>query len=166
MNIDTLLDNIVTVVVASVAVNTWTMANFTKMVTVFKGIDRNNEPLHASYPIVYVHPLSKDTGYDRDKIVHMIGVTTGIYKDSSSTTNVTVAGFQGTATKTVYAGVALLEAFRKLVETAVKTVSTDTAIFIDSLEIAYDTVQNYPFFVAHMVFEFSKSICQGDDIFA
>ena len=166
MNIDTLLDNIVTDVVANVAVNTWTLANFTKMVNVFKGIDHDNEPLQASYPIVYVHPLSKDTGYDRDKIVHMIGVTAGIYKDSSTTTNVAVAGFEGTAIKTVYAGVALLEVFRKLVETAVKGAGTDAGMFIDGLEIAYDTVQNYPFFVAHMVFEFSKNICQGDDVFA
>lgn len=165
MNIDTLLDNIVTALSISSTINTWTMMNYTRMVTVYKGIDINNEPGESAYPIIYVHPLTKDTGYDKDKIVHEVGITCGIYKESSTTSNVEVDGFEGTATKVVYAGVALLEAFRKLIETAVLAADMNNMLG-NSLEIVYDTVKNYPFFIAHMVFELNQDLYQGSSVFA
>lgn len=170
MNIDTLLSSIMTGIAEDVAVNTWTMANFERMVTVCKGIDINNEPVAASYPIVHLFlppdPLAKETGYDREKIIHRVGITCGIYSDSSTTSEVAVDGFEGTATTVVFAGIALIEAFRKLVETAVVAVIEAAGLLVDNLEIGFETISSYPFFIAGMIVETNQELYQGSDVFA
>jgi len=67
---------------------------------------------------------------------------------------------------TEYAGVDNLEAFRKLVETAITGATLGTNLTISSLEVEYETIEHFPAFVAGMEFMMDIPQYQGDDSFA
>lgn len=162
MNINTLIDNLVTDIVSGYSINTWTMSNYSKMVNVYSGVDQRKPPDEISYPIIHIFPLSKNVGYSLEEKRHVIGITCGIYDETSTTTSVSVSGL-GNAVKTVYQGIANIESFRKLVETAAISVDCDN-MFTD-ISIDYETIEAFPYFFANMELTFYKDYCQGDNIF-
>jgi len=63
-----------------------------------------------------------------------------------------------------YDGVDKIEAFRKLVETAIVT-TVSSPQFIDSLSIEYEVIEYFPFFLASMEFSINEDYYQGDNVF-
>ena len=63
-----------------------------------------------------------------------------------------------------HAGIDHLEAFRKLVETAV-VAAIPTGSRIDLLTIEYETIEFFPFLLASMEFKIAEDYYQGDDVF-
>jgi hypothetical protein len=89
----------------------------------------------------------------------VVGITCGVYKDSVTTT----AYANGTLWE--YDGIDDLEAFRKLVETAVAAVVPDGS-WIDGLNIEYETIEFFPFLLASMEFSVMTPYHAGEDVFA
>jgi hypothetical protein len=164
LNIDTLVDILFDSCVADASLLSWCNTNYSSPQTIYKGIDLRNPPPQTDYPIIHIWPVNKVCGYSLGQKAHGIGVVCGVFDDTLSTetdTNLVV--------QKKYRGYARIEAFRKLVEDAVITElgsNTDTKeLFTDTLEISYETIDSFPFFLAVNMFIFNENYSQGEDVF-
>lgn len=155
-NMNTILQNYRDTIAANSALATWCTTNFSDTCTVYVG-DDIKDPHADESPMVVIWPLKKKTGTDEQEILHVFVVSCSIIKDSLTTTS----------NKKEYAGVQLLESFRKLVENAM-TGMTDAnrGGRIVSLDIDYDVVVGYPQMVCYMTVATGTPLEFGDDIFA
>lgn len=158
MNILTLLNSIRNAVHDDAAAQAWCTTNYARNHKVYVGIDTRKPPNEDEYPIVHIFLISKLGGYELEIQDHVIGVTCGIYDDDT----ITVAG---KANIVEYEGIEHIEEFRKLVEDAI--VGADLSnLRVDVLNIEYETVEFFPFFLASMEFKIVHDYAQGDDPFA
>jgi hypothetical protein len=155
MNMNTLLTTIRDAIHDNSATQTWCTANYTRNHKVYVGIDTREPPNEDAYPIVHLFPMNKIEGYSLEEQQHGMGVTCGIHNATLRTT--------GKTNVVEYTGMQDIETFRKLVEAAI----TGTAIAdirIDSLNIDYETVEFFPFFLANMEVNFVHDYAQGDGV--
>lgn len=156
MNITTLLDNIRDAVHDDSDTQSWCTTNYSQNQKVYVGIDERKPPDVDEYPIISLFPNIKDVGYSLEEEVHGISVVCGIYDTSLATT--------GKTNVVEYQGVSNLEAFRKYVETAiVGAVSIPQRI--DRLDIEYEVIEFFPFFLCSMEITVIDPYYQGDDAF-
>lgn len=164
MNIDTLVELLVDAIVASSEILSWCNTNYSSPHTIYKGIDLRKPPPQADYPIIHIWPINKMEGYSLPQQSHSFGIVTGIYDETQSSETDT-----NLVTVKKYQGLANIEAFRKLVESAVTTEidsNTNTVeLEIDTLEISYETIESFPFFLAVDIYICNKDYSQGDDAF-
>ena len=159
MNMTTLINLFRDAIKDNVTIGNWCTANYAKKQTLYKGVDQRNPPAETLYPIVHLYPVSKRVGYDLDQQMHVVGITCGIYDDGHTTT------VYANGTLWEYDGIDDLEAFRKLVETAVAAV-IPAGSWIDGLNIEYETIEFFPFLLASMEFSVMTPYHAGEDVFA
>jgi hypothetical protein len=159
MNITTLINLFRDTLKDNETISHWCETNFSKEHTVYKGMDQRNPPASTEYPLVHLYPVNKRVGSGQDEASHVIGVTCGVYKDSVTTTDATHGVLKE------YAGIDLLEAFRKLVENAV-VAALPAEASLSMLNIEYETIEFFPFLLASMEFVITIPYVLGTDIFA
>lgn len=158
MNITTLITTLRTAIHNNSAAQTWCTTNYTRNHYVYVGTDVRNPPDADHYPLVHLFPVSKANGYERDSQDHVLGITCGIY----DSTFLTIAG---EAKSIEYNGIVNIEAFRKLIETAI-VAAVPAGIRIDEMKIEYETIEFFPYFLANMEIRFCAEYYQGSDVFA
>lgn len=136
------------------AIAAWCTTNYGQAHKVYVGVDTRNPPASSNYPLVHIFPLAKSAGYELESEPHVIGVNCGIYDDDSTTT--------GKITE--MEGVGNLEAFRKLVETALLG-AVASPQRIERIEIEYETIEFFPFFLCGMEVVVSDDYFGGDGAF-
>jgi hypothetical protein len=156
MNISTLLTSIRDAIHDDSATKTWCTANYTRNHYVYVGADQRNPPGDDKYPLVGMYLIGKKAGYGLDSEEHRIGVTCGLYDSSLAAT--------GKANVVQYTGVANLEAFRKLVETAIKG-AVSSPQRIEEINIEYEMLEFFPYFLCNMEIRIPDDYFQGDDVF-
>lgn len=156
MNMTTLLHSLRDAVHDDSTLQTWCNAQYSQAQHVYVGVDERKPPEDSDYPLVHLFPVRKNGGYAVSAIDHIIGATCGIYNSSMATT--------GKANAVEYQGIEHIETFREYVENAIAAVDTGD-IFITSLSIEYETIEYFPFFLAHMEFVFSDALSMGDGAF-
>lgn len=155
MNMNTLLTTLRDAIHDNSATQSWCTSNYSRNHKVYVGIDIRKPPAEDQYPIVHLFPMTKLEGYELEEQEHGFGVTCGLYKTGTRTT--------GKTNVVEYTGMQDIESFRKLVETAI-TGTSIADIRIDSLNIDYETIEFFPFFLANMDFKFVHDYAQGDGV--
>ena len=161
MDIDTILiDVLIDALVDDIDMKDWAYENYSKNFTIYKGIDLLKPPPEDDYPLLHIFPVRKNVGYDLVEKVHNIGVVAGIHNDViTPTTNA-----NGIVIKK-YQGIAHLEVWRALIEAVIVAyVPIDT--WVDSIDISYEVIEAFPFFLCFSFFEISEKYCQGDNVFS
>ena len=156
MNILTLLHNLRDAIADDINIKTWSQTNYTRDHKVYVGIDDRKPPPVSEYPIVHLFPINKISGYELAAQDHGIGATCGIHNEGTTNTGKTNA-FELT-------GIIHIEEFRKLVETAIINAAV-WPVRVEALNIEYETVEFFPFFLATMEFKLAHDYCQGEDVF-
>jgi len=156
MNMITLLTSLRDAIHDNSATQTWCTTNYTRNHKVYVGIDTRNPPDVDEYPIVHIFPVSKIEGYELDEQEHGIGVTCGLYNADTRTVS-------GKTNVVEYEGIQDIESFRKLIETAI--VGADISnLRIDSINIDFETLEFFPFFLASMDLKIVWPYSQGDGV--
>jgi len=157
MNITTLITNIRNAVHDNSALSAWCTTNYGRAHKVYIGVDTRKPPDNSAYPLVHVFPMTKSAGGGNQDLI--VGLTCGIYDADTRT----VTGY----TRVVeFEGVQNIEAFRKLVETAALTAVLDNGYWFADLDIVYETVEFFPFFLAGMQLTVRGDIAFPSDQFA
>lgn len=141
MNINTLIVNIRNAIHDNAALQSWCTTNYSRAHKVYVGIDTRKPPIDDQYPIVHLFPLSKTIGGGNQN--HAIGVTCGLYDDDVRTVT-------GKANVVELEGVQNMESFRKLVETALLTAPLDNGHWVDAIDITFETIEFFPYFLCAM----------------
>lgn len=160
MNIITsLIDVLITAISGDNTLINWCNTNYSTPPTIYKGIDLRQPPNEDEYPILHIFPSRKNVGYDLAEKVHAIGLVTGLV---NTTINTTTTGDSVVIKE--YQGIDDTESFRKLIEDViVDNVPTDS--WVDSLDISYEIIEAFPFFLSFNLFEITEKYCQGDNVF-
>ncbi len=140
------------------AIQAWCTTNFGQVHQVFVGIDHRNPPDEDSFPLVAIYPASMLKGMDLDAADHDLLVTCGVFKEGEADT--------GKANVTELAGFELLEAFRKQVETRLVAVAEAQGLFFSKMDVEFQPLEVYPFFMVTMGLSFAQDYYQGSDVFA
>ena len=154
MNITTLLDTLRDAIHDDSATQTWATTNYTRNHKVYVGVDTRKPPDTDEYPLVHLFPTGKTGGYELERTDHVIGCTAGVYNAGSRTTGKTNA--------VELTGMADIESFRKLVETAIAA-AIPANHTLEVVAVEYETVEFFPFFLATMEMTISHDYAQGDD---
>ena len=158
MNITTLLNKIRDDTADDAATKSWCQSNYSKDHKVYVGTDTRNPAGASDFPLVHIFPIGKIAGYELEEQDHVIGATCGIIDDDFVT--------GGKSNVVEYEGIDNNEAFRKLVETAIKgAVDSFAAMIINHLNIEYETIEFFPAFLSLMEFKITGSYYQGEDPF-
>lgn len=154
MNISTLINSMRDAVSGNAALSAWCTTNYSQTHKVYIGVDTRKPPASSDYPVVHIFPLGKSMGYELEAENHVIGVNVGVYDDDSTTTGNVIE----------MEGVANLEAFRKLVETAFIGAVTSPQR-IERIEAEYESLEFFPFFLCGMEVHVSDEYFGGNDAF-
>jgi len=154
MNITTLLNTLRDAIHDNSATQTWCTAQYTRNHHVYVGVDARKPPDVDEYPLFHLFPSAKAAGYNLGRADHVIGCTSGVYNTGLRTT--------GKASVVEYTGVANVESLRKLGETAIAA-AIPANHALEVVEIEYETVEFFPFFLATMEMTISHDYAQGDD---
>jgi len=155
MNFNTLIQNLRDGLATDSTIETWCQSEYSKSLTVVVGADKRNLPGASDCPLIHLFPLAKKTGYDDvAKIEHVIGVVVGVHDTT------VLSGIEANITE--YEGVENLESLRKLVENAF-VASVPSAVRVDEVIIAYDSIEDFPFFWSNMQITLVQDLYQGDD---
>ena len=156
MNITTLLEAVRDAIHDDSATKTWCTTNYTRNHKVYVGADQRKPPAQDQYPLVGLIPVNKVAGYELTEQEHGIGITCGLYNEDLATT--------GKANVVECQGISHIEAFRKLVETAaVGAISSPQRV--DEINIEYETLEFFPYFLVTMELKVTDKYYQGDDAF-
>ena len=156
MNVTALIDTLKNAIHDDAALSTWCLAQYGQAQKVFVGIDTRKPPASSDYPLVHIFPLYKRAGGGTQE--HSIGITCGIYDDDTLTV-------PGRTRVTELEGISALETFRKYVEDAVLGITLGSGYWVDSIEITYETIEYFPFFLASMEVRIAGELAFGSDQF-
>jgi len=145
MNFGDMLTTLRDALATDTALIDWASITYNTVHTVFLGVDDRNPPTDDEYPALHIYPLSRSgelcPGGDR----MTIGIAIGVYDINSYTT---VANWQAN-TKTL-PGIAALEEGISLIKDVIMATTTGEN-FVNTLEITYETVDFYPYFLAEII---------------
>lgn len=158
MNITTLINDFRDALQNNDTLTGWALVNYGHVYSIFKGVDVRNPPGQELYPVIHLYPISKRMGHEEMAASHIVGITCGVYDSGQSQ----VDGALGNSRE--YDGIDLLEAFRKLVETALLA-AIPVSLTIDSLNVEYETIEFYPFLLCSMEMKLSQAYLLGCDLF-
>jgi len=159
MNMITLLTAVRDGIHDDTATSAWCVTNYSQAHNVYVGVDTRKPPDSDAYPLVHVFPISKGMGFSAEKEDHVIGMTCGIVDATTRTVS-------GKARVVELTGIQNIEAFRKLVETAMVAVIAAQSLTAEELLTEYDTVEFFPFFMATMTVTACADYYQGGDTWA
>jgi len=141
MNFGDMLTTLRDALATDTALTSWANTTYSNSQTVFLGVDDRNPPTDDEYPALHIYPLSRSgelcPGGDR----MTIGIAIGVYDIRSYAT--------GTNTKTL-PGIAALEEGISLIKDVIMATTTGEN-FVNTLEITYETVDFYPYFLAEII---------------
>lgn len=154
MDINTLIEDIAVSIATDSAITTWASDTYDTLHTVFIGEDSRDPIGEDQTPCVVIFPVEKRVGQGQSEKLHHIEIDCCVYDESAEEFDESnITGF---------AGVKRLEAFRKLVETAVVAADVGNGLF-NSVDIEYDAVESFPFCTCGMLFEINEKITMGSD---
>lgn len=157
MNIVSSIHTLRDAIAKNEALSSWCNINFNKTHTVCVGMDEGNPMSDDAYPVVWLLPTAKRSGYRLETQAHVITVVCGVRDETEATvTNNNVVEM---------ANVALLEDFRALVEAIVVAADLGTAR-IDELAVEYEVGRFFPYLLAAMEFTYNDDYYQGKQVFA
>ena len=158
MNIITLIHTLRDGIHDDSGLQTWCQSTFGQAQSVFVGIDHRKPPEEDRFPLISVYPIAKAMGFDLEQADHQVLVTCGVCQEGELET--------GKANAAELAGFALLESFRKMVETRAALVAEGLGLTLSRVDVEYQPLEVFPFFMATMALALSEEYCQGRDVFA
>ena len=157
MNINTLTDNIAEAVAGDSGISSWSNTNYSTDHTVFINVDGDDLPGSDYCPYVIVVPDRKAAGQRTSQREHTVDVICCISDDSTRAH----AGYTNIVD---YQGSYNLEAFRKLVETAI--VGVDVGNGTVDFELEFDTISVFPLMWCFMRVLVLEPVTMGSDYLA
>lgn len=156
MNIIDLIHTWRDALLQNAALDTWTVGNYHRSATVYCGMDMRNPANVADYPIVLIYPVAKVAGWDTDSQEYQIHASCAICDETlKQLSSINSHEFESFAN---------LEAYRKLVETAIED-AMPTGFRTSHLEIEYQMLEFFPFLEATNKFTITNEQYQGSDPF-
>jgi len=156
MNVITLLTNLRNAIHDHAATQTWCTTTYGQNHHVYVGVDTRKPPGADHYPLIHLFPLQKTV--DEGSQSHLIGVTCGLYDADTRT----VAGKTNVVELN---GIQNLETFRKLVETALLTADLSASHWVDLIDVTYETIEYFPYFLCAMEVRVRAELSFGDDFY-
>jgi len=154
MDITTLIDDFAEGIAQDPDVLEWANLTYGQDHRVFVNFDVENPPGESYCPFVMLMPESKRAGQtivNRSHEVHVVCcVHDSEFRDHLSISNITE-----------YLGVSRLEAFRKLVETALASVDIGNPTI--DFDIEDDTISYFPFLWCYMAARVDEPVTMGSD---
>jgi hypothetical protein len=157
VNLNTILSALRDGIAGDEPLDLWSVATYGQRHSVYVGLDTNNPPAESAYPVISLYILGKTAGVAQDTITHTIGVACGVI-DSTSTVN-------GDTNVTEYNGVARIEDFRKLIETAAVTALDALSLRMTELRTDFSPVSLFPYFLCDMELTIIEDMEFGSDMF-
>jgi len=157
MNMNTLLASLRNAVHDDSDLQSWCASNYSRNHKVYVGVDTRRPPAEDQYPLVYLYPVAKRGGYGLGTQDHVIGAACGLADEDTRAVS-------GKTNLVELAGVQHLRTFRKYVDAAILGAELGD-LTAGSVEIAFETLDFFPFFLATMEFTFTNEYAQGDDPF-
>lgn len=155
MNINTLTVDFAEAVAESNIIKTWCQIAYSSDHSVYAGMDVRNPPGDDDCPYVVLYPVRKQVGQHQREKFHEIEVVGCLYDD-------TVRSHAGVANLTEYTGVQNIEAFRKLIESAIAGVDIGN-LTLSVIAVDYEMIESFPFFMCGMVIEVWEGVTIGSD---
>lgn len=175
MDVTTLLQTVRDAVKTDAATATWCRAQYDQVHAVYVGMDVRNPPGSDKYPLVYIYPRGKRSGYDALEQTVTLGVTCGVHSTSyeqqwdqgwlSSDDSWLDTTDAWLIEVMQYAGIEDVEAFREYVEAAITGATFTGNIYVAGVETDYETIEFFPYFLASMEMRFVEHMSMGDDPF-
>ena len=154
MDINTLISNIVDSIATDSALSSWANSTYGKDHSVLVSFDKRNPPGEAEAPFIVIHPIQKQVGQGLSDKSHVIEIDCCIYDETTETfAQSNISG---------YAGVNRIEAFRKLVESAIVRTNVGNALF-QTLDIEFDVIESFPFHWAGMAVDIKERVTISSD---
>ena len=155
MDINTLTETLALALADDLAISDWCQETYSRDQKVYINIDINNPPGHGECPWILLYPTSKSVSLQSNQKPHSYHIEIGLYDealvDPPARTNLTE-----------FLGGQRLEGFRQLVQSAIIT-ALPSALDLEELEIDYDTISAFPFFLSGMVIKLTEPVCIGGD---
>jgi len=120
------------------------------------GVDTRKPPGDDAYPLVHLYPVNKIAGEGGQ--THIMGATCGIYDTAL------LAG-HGKTDVVELQGIGNMEAFRKLVETALLAAELDAGHWVDQINTEFETIEFFPYFLTVMEIRITSELSFGDDYY-
>lgn len=178
MNILTLRNALTAAVAGDSALETWCQAKYGQSVSVYVGMDMRNPPGEDDYPLVHIVASGKVAGQSLAAIDHRFSVVCGVHDTRSESSTDAWTDHAGdiwvdeggdvwvdheTNAGIVQSyGVTYVEELRALVQTAI-TGAVPAGCWVERIEVDYESVEMYPFFLAGMEITVSQPVYQGGD---
>ncbi len=140
----------------SADLGSWCQGAYGKLHSVFIGTDKRNQPGQDKYPLVGLFPAIKKAGLDETEVLQEIDVVCGVYQDK------TLTGSKANVTE--MQGISEIETFRKKVEAAI-TAAVSAPQRVQVLDIAYNPIEFFPYFLAGMTVKVVEPLYMGSDSF-
>lgn len=152
MDINALTASLSTAIAEDATLTAWCNSTYSRAHTVYVNLDHRNPPAAENCPFVVFYPVSKRAGMGVSTKQHTFEVDCCIYDESTRTTGQVIE----------YNSIRRIEAFRKLVEDAIAGIDTGGAL-IETVEVEYDTVEQFPFAWAGMMIGINEEFTMGSD---
>lgn len=136
----------------------WCNTNYNGPPTIYKGIDIREPPPDTSYPIIHLFPISREKGYNISERNYLLGIVLGL---CDTTLNTTTTGDDVIIKE--YQGIDNIEDFRALVETCIVD-AMPVNDWIDSINITYNTIDAFPFFLCSNFYTITNAYLQGNKL--
>jgi len=167
MNINIILEEIIESISIDVDLFEWCNTNYSKLYTIYNGIDLRKPPTEIECPVISLAAISKDPNESQTKVSHVIGVVCEIYDKSPPTSTTSISG----VIIKKYPGISKIEEFRKAVEKSITSIDFNSipdlvGLRCDGIKIDFDTITVFPFFRAFMEVYFVNYFSQGEDTYA
>jgi len=153
-------------------IKSWCLAAYSKVHTVWVGIDARDLPPAEAFPIISIYPLARKSGNGQETIIHHVGISVGVFDETKAVGPYVPPGGAdpddetAPATITEYAGIQNVESLRKLAADAVVAVLEETLhLSVSGLEVTCESIDTFPYFLADMAISADQYLSQGDDFF-
>ena len=155
MNINTLLNNISEAVAEDIELFAWSKATYGQKHSVYVNYDTRSLPGENNCPYVAIYPRLRTGGVGSSIKKHVFQIVCTVFDRETGIH----PGFDNIVE---YEGVQRMEAFRKLVETAINGVDIGN-LWINSISVDYETIDSFPFMLAGMEIEIFETILISSD---
>ena len=154
MDVNTLLENMRSVLAQDVQLSDWSNLTYGQTHKIYVNMDTRVPPGEDDCPYIAFYPTGKTAGDSVTRKRHIFEIICCIY-DSTSEINP-----DGNITE--YEGVSRIEDFRKMAEDALGDMNIGN-VHLDVVDIEYDTIESFPFMMAAMEVTFGQDRLIGVD---
>lgn len=145
-----LIEKLRDAVSGSTSLSAWCVSKYGKVPTVFVGIDIENPPAEADYPVVVIEGITEVNGNAQNTLSWVADIGVGVYDETITSAAVTIPGETPEddpvtiATTKTYSGVLDVETFREKVQALLKAERFAKLTFDSKAE----TINAYPEFIS------------------